>query len=88
LFVTLVRASTAVAQTNTSFGSGALALPSSPDLFDSAFGVNALNSPTSGKSNTAIGFDALFSNTTGSFNTARGDSALNSNTNAASNTAV
>jgi hypothetical protein len=79
LAITLSSAGTAAAQ-NTNFGTGALASPSSPNLFDSAFGFDALNSPTSGLDNTAIGASALQSNTDGTDNTASGVDALFSNT--------
>ena len=72
LAITLSSAGTAAAQTNTAFGTGALASPSSPNLFDSAFGFKALNSPTSGVDNTAIGASALQSNTDGENNRQRG----------------
>lgn len=66
--------------TNTSFGTGALAnMVSGQALYNSAFGVNALNKTTTGDSNTAAGKDALFENTTGSYNTAAGFEALKDN---------
>src|SRR5271166_5416500 len=55
LLVALLGASTAGAQTNTKYGTGALGNPSSSFLFDSAFGYGALSSPTSGEFNTAVG---------------------------------
>jgi hypothetical protein len=48
LAISLSTAGTAAAQTNTVFGTGALAGPSSPNLNDSAFGFKALNANTSG----------------------------------------
>ncbi len=81
-------ASTAAAQRNTAFGTGALASPASPDLDDSAFGFRTLNSATSGTNNTAIGAAALFSNTTGYNETACGAFALQHNTTGAGNTAI
>jgi hypothetical protein len=54
---------------------------------NSAFGLNALHSNTTGSNNTAQGLNALFSNTTGSDNTAQGLSALYSNTTASYNAA-
>jgi hypothetical protein len=55
--------------------------------FNTAEGVNALFSLTTGSANTAVGFFSLFSNTTGSFNTAAGAGALDFNT-ADNNTAI
>jgi len=75
------------AQTNTFFGSGALASVTS-GTFDSAFGLNALNADTTGSNNTANGADALMSNTTGDFNTGIGSAALIDNTDGSSNTAA
>src|SRR5215471_8154753 len=86
--IALITASTAVAQTNTMLGTGALASPSSPDLFDSAFGFNALNGPTSGTNNTACGASALSVETNGFDNTASGFEALKSNTSGTGNTAT
>ena len=83
----LVCAGSAAAQENTKLGTGALPSPSSPVLFDSAFGSNALNSPTSGPSNTAIGALALSRDTTGQGNTATGVAAMESNTTGSENTA-
>lgn len=54
---------------------------------NSAFGVSALLSNTTGVSNTAVGFEALKFNLTGISNTAVGDQALEFNT-ASANTAV
>jgi len=87
LLITLLSVGSAAAQTNTMYGSGALASPSSVNLEDSAFGFDALTSPTSGYGNTATGGGALSSNTTGSINTASGLDALNSNTTGNDNTA-
>ncbi|MCE9518651.1 MAG: tail fiber domain-containing protein, partial [Verrucomicrobia bacterium] len=50
-------------------------------------GSNALNSNTTGYSNTASGYNALYSNTTGYSNTASGSVALVSNTTGVANTA-
>src|SRR5262245_34687677 len=80
VFVGFLKPRTAVAQNNTFYGSGALASPSSMDLFDSAFGFRSLNSPTSGTNNTAIGAAALLSNTSGFNETACGAFALQNNT--------
>lgn len=55
---------------------------------NTANGVDALHSNTSGSSNTAIGDSALYSNTIGSFNTANGYQALYSNTEGNNNTAT
>jgi uncharacterized coiled-coil protein SlyX len=55
---------------------------------NTATGLGALNSNTTGDSNTATGFDALFSNTTGGNNTATGIEALFLNTNGNSNIAL
>ncbi|NBV71715.1 MAG: hypothetical protein EBR60_06660 [Burkholderiaceae bacterium] len=54
---------------------------------NTAVGLNALNSNTTGNYNTANGYSALYSNTTGTQNTANGYSALNSNTTGNYNTA-
>jgi hypothetical protein len=57
-------------------------------LGNTASGVNALLSNTTGSHNTASGHDALLSNTTGSGNTATGLGALRSNTTGSGNTAT
>jgi hypothetical protein len=80
-------AAKAFGQTNTAFGIGALASPSSANLYDVATGFDALNSPTSGSDNTANGFQALYSNTDGVDKTANGASALFGNSNGHDNTA-
>jgi hypothetical protein len=80
-------AAKAFGQTNTAFGIGALASPSSANLYDVATGFDALNSPTSGSDNTANGAEALYSNTTGRENTANGFQALYSNTDGVDKTA-
>ena len=54
---------------------------------NTALGIGALVSNTTGSENTATGADALGFNTTGSFNTATGGGALFSNTTGSSNTA-
>jgi len=87
LVIALSSAGTAVAQ-NTEFGSGALPSPSSNLLWDSAFGFDALNSPTSGTGNTACGDAALQLNTAGAYNTASGFFALHTNTTGTWNTAT
>src|SRR5207253_3235682 len=55
---------------------------------NTAEGINALFSLTSGFGNTANGFEALFSNTTGNANTANGSAALLKNTTGIQNTAT
>jgi hypothetical protein len=55
---------------------------------NTAVGLNALLSITTGIRNTAVGAEALRANTTGGANTATGDSALRSNTTGISNTAT
>ena len=55
---------------------------------NTALGLEALNSNTTGSQNTASGYQTLFSNTTGSQNTANGYQALYSNTTGNQNTAV
>jgi len=84
--IALVSAGTAGAQ-NTNFGTGALPSASASNLFDSAFGFEALASPTSGIDNTALGAQALFSNAGGNGNAATGFDALFSNTTGNDNTA-
>ena len=54
---------------------------------NTALGIGALVSATSGSDNTAVGFDALSSDTIGGFNTAVGFRALNLNT-SSNNTAL
>jgi hypothetical protein len=54
---------------------------------NTAVGLNALNSNTTGLENTAIGSNALMSNTTGVQNTANGVDALRFNTTGSANTA-
>jgi len=54
---------------------------------DTALGVAALNSDTSGTDNTAFGYFALVANTSGADNTAVGSVALGANTTGANNTA-
>jgi trimeric autotransporter adhesin len=56
--------------------------------FNIALGYQALNSVTSGGSDTASGAQALFSNTSGTFNTANGVDSLYSNTQGSYNTAT
>ena len=56
--------------------------------FNTAIGVDAFVSNTTGSNNTASGASALFSNTTGGLNTAVGRNALFSNTAGSGNTAV
>ena len=87
LYCAFPGADSVCAQTNTALGTGALASPSTNMLDASAFGFNALHSPTSGDHNTAVGSQALFSNTTGFHNTASGANALGTNTTGFLNTA-
>ena len=54
---------------------------------NTAIGVSALQSNTTGGNNTANGMNALRANTTGSYNTANGEAALYSNTTGKWNTA-
>ena len=54
---------------------------------NTASGVQALNSNTTGAGNIASGYQALYSNTTGSYNTASGFQSLYSNTTGGINTA-
>jgi hypothetical protein len=61
-------------------GNGAIAT-------NTAVGVNALFSNTTGDSNTANGYQALYSNTTGQYNTANGFEALYTNTTGSENIA-
>ena len=57
------------------------------NIYNTSFGVNALNPAVTGISNTALGVNALLSATSGRFNTAVGTSALYSNTIGEYNTA-
>jgi hypothetical protein len=72
---------------NTFIGVNAGNLTTTGVGLNTAIGVSALQSNTTGSANTASGFQALLSNTTGSENTASGSSALQSNTTGSSNTA-
>src|SRR6266446_2543983 len=54
---------------------------------NTAFGLAAIASNTTGVTNTAFGFSALYANTEGYANTAQGHTALNSNTTGNQNTA-
>ena len=56
--------------------------------FNTANGISALQSNTTGDSNTAIGYRAMISTTAGRQNTAVGSSALESNVSGVDNTAV
>jgi len=60
----------------------------SGNFADTAFGVAALLSNTTGRENTAAGADALEGNTTGGDNTAAGAGALEENTTGGDNTAT
>jgi predicted cobalt transporter CbtA len=66
----------------------ALASPTEADDSNTATGIGALHSNTSGWNNTADGYQALYSNTEGNVNTAIGESALYSNTKGIGNTAI
>src|SRR5204862_2466088 len=55
---------------------------------NTAFGLGALPTSTTGVTNTTFGFNSLSSNTTGNANTAQGHGALNANTLGNQNTAV
>jgi hypothetical protein len=77
----------AQAQTNTSFGNGAL-VSLTTGIWNSAFGFEALNHDTSGNQNTATGVRALFSDINGGYNTAYGVYALYSNTSGFYNSAA
>src|SRR3982751_244702 len=77
LFATVMRL-TAMSQTNTFYGIGAVTMTTGLD--NSGFGYNALHFNTSGGANTAIGSMALYKNQTGSSNTAVGYAALYDNT--------
>src|SRR3984885_3544769 len=65
---------------------GYYAAPTDPNG-DTALGVAALNSDTSGTDNTGFGYFALEANNTGAYNTAVGTLALAANTSGARNTA-
>ena len=56
--------------------------------YNSAMGVNALNSNTTGYANTANGYAALYNNTTGYHNAAMGRDALSSNSTGYYNSAI
>jgi hypothetical protein len=77
----------AQAQTNTSFGNGAL-VSLTTGIWNSAFGFEALNHDTAGNQNTATGVRALFSDINGGYNTAYGVYALYSNTSGFYNSAA
>lgn len=79
--------SAAWAQSNTAYGTNALA-GNTTGSADSAFGVSALQRNTTGSNNTATGWDALTFNTTGYNNTATGIAALEDNSGGIGNTAT
>jgi hypothetical protein len=79
-------AAVAMAQSNTAFGSGALA--NNTGGGNSGFGVAALGDNTSGSNNNANGYLALINNTTGTNNTADGALTLMNNTTSDNNTAI
>ena len=87
LIFSLSLAGIAVAQSNTSLGTGALT-SNTTGANNTATGLNTLFSNTTGFFNTATGVNALFSNTTGVRNTAIGLQALLSNTTGSNNTAI
>jgi trimeric autotransporter adhesin len=82
----LACALSAVAQTNTATGSGALASEAGGD-YNTADGYYALHNDQTGSTNTAVGAYALSSNTDSGNNTAVGEGALGSTT-ASGNTAT
>ena len=55
---------------------------------NTALGVSALNSNTTGNSNVALGYQALINNTTGVKNTAAGSQVMYYNTTGSNNTAI
>jgi len=69
-------------------GSGAGANDDGTDNNNTAVGLNALYSNTSGASNTTNGYQVLYSNTTGSSNTAIGQEALYSNITGSQNSGI
>ncbi len=73
--------------TGSIYKNGALFIHTKGGMENTALGVQALASVTTGTENAASGHQALFSNTTGSFNTASGFRALHLNTSGDSNTA-
>jgi hypothetical protein len=84
--VALVMDANAVSNTNTFYGTGAGRNVSGS--FDTAFGYDALFSPTTGNFNTAAGWEPLYENTGGSSNTAVGSGALYENSTGSYNIAV
>jgi hypothetical protein len=66
---------------------GYYAAPTDPQG-DTALGVAALNSDTSGTDNTAFGYFALLANNTGAYNTGVGTLALTANTSGTDNSAL
>ena len=75
--------------TNTIFGKGAYqGVVSGTHINNTAIGVNALKTNTSGQSNTAIGSGAMEVNTSGFQNTAVGNFALTTSSNASNNTGI
>jgi hypothetical protein len=73
--------------TNFFIGPGAGSTSTTGQGWNTATGVNALHSLTTGWGNTANGYDALYYNTTGNGNIANGSFALYSNTTGNNNTA-
>jgi uncharacterized delta-60 repeat protein len=78
--------SSAIVNTNTKSGSGALQNNTS-GAANTAYGYNALQANTTGTGNTGIGYNALFANATGLNNTATGGAAMASNTTGSNNVA-
>jgi hypothetical protein len=85
----LVATGTAMAQA-TAFGTDACGASGTcgTGAEDSAFGLDALESNTSGDANTAVGTNALEDNSSGFGNTATGNGALQANTTGGANTAM
>ena len=73
---------------NTAGGTGALQSVTSGGTYNTAFGLQALGTNTTGDFNTATGVGALLSNATGVSNTANGFEALYFNSTGSYNTAI
>src|SRR5579862_1327057 len=73
---------------NALLGFAGNAATNSLPYLNTAVGVNALHSNTTGTTNTAVGYGTLFSNTTGTYNVADGIQVLYSNTTGGFNTAM
>jgi hypothetical protein len=72
---------------NCTLGSYYIGLSVPNSLNNTIFGLNALQSNTTGNNNSAFGQGALYSNTTGNYNSAFGQGALYSNTTGNNNSA-